>query len=101
MIVNLVGRPDLFEPAFVQHCDAIAQLQRVRLMVSDEDRRHTNLSEECANLAAQVNARLRIKRAEWFVEQQHLRFVSQRPSDRHPLLLSTRELPRIFFSMLL
>ena len=38
---------------------------------------------------------LGVERAEWFVEQQHPRSEHQRPGERDPLLLSTRQLVRL------
>ncbi len=49
---------------------------------------------QIAQLDLHLLTQLQIERAERLVEQQHLRLVDQRPSQRHALLLSARELRR-------
>src|SRR5262245_2410704 len=100
MIVNLIGRADLFEVSFIQDRDAITQLQRLFLIVSDEDRRHLYLAQQRADFPAQVNSGLGVERPERLIKKQYLRFVSQGARDRHALLLSAGKLPWIFFAVL-
>src|SRR5438270_4968021 len=77
MVVDVIGRADLFKPALVKHRDAIAELQSLFRIVSDENGRHFHLSQQRPNLSPQVDTRLRIERAKRFVEEQHLWLVSE------------------------
>src|SRR6266851_1041907 len=43
---------------------------------------------------------LRVQRAKRFVKKKNLRLVSERARDRHTLLLTARELPGIFLTVL-
>ena len=88
MIVDVIRRADLFEPAVVKHRDAVTQFQSLFLIVSNKNRRHFHLSQQRPNLSPQVNAGLRVEGAEGFIEKQYLRLISERPRDRYALLLS-------------
>src|SRR2546427_7450752 len=101
MIVNFVGCSHLFEMAFVEHRDVVTHLQSLFLIVRDKDGWNLDLLQKRAYLATQMHARLRIQRAERFVKEQDLRFVSQRARNRDALLLSSRELPGMFLPMFL
>ena len=86
------GSTDLFDMAHVEHCNAIAEFESFFLIVRDEDRGHVHLLQQRADFATQVNARLRVERAERFVKQQHLGFVSECSGDRDALLLAAGKL---------
>jgi hypothetical protein len=69
LVVNVERRPDLLDARFVQNRDAVAEFERFFLIVRDENRRHTEILEQSANLAAQTCANLRVKRGKRLVEQ--------------------------------
>ena len=50
---------------------------------------------EAAQPVAQLDAHLRVERAERLVEQQDLRLDGQRARERHPLALAARQLGRV------
>jgi hypothetical protein len=92
MVVELVGGPRLLDPAFVHHDQLLGDVHRLLLVMGDEDRRHVHLLVEAAQPGAQVLADLGVEGAEGLVEQQHLRFHRQCPSQRHALPLAAGEL---------
>ena len=94
LVVELVGGADLLDPALVDHHDLVGDLHRLLLVVGHEDRGHVHLVVEPAQPLAQLLADLRVQRTERLVEQQHLGLHRERPGQRHPLPLPTRELGR-------
>ena len=78
----------------VDHHQGVGHLQRLLLVVGDEDRGHLNLVVQPSQPVPQFLAHLGIQRAERLVEQKHLRFHRQRPSQCHPLALATGQLGR-------
>ena len=90
--VQLVRRPDLEQPAFVEHADPVGDLERLFLVVRDEDRRDSHLALDAVDGAPQIDADLRVERAERLVEQQHLGAMRQRAGERDALLLAAGEL---------
>ena len=87
VVVDLVGRPDLLDLALVHHDHPVRDLQRLLLVVRDEDAGDVQVVVQAAQPAAQVLADLGVQRAERLVQQQHLRLHGQRPRQRHPLPL--------------
>src|SRR5262245_57741463 len=100
VVINLVGRAELFQPPTVENGDLISHLHRLFLIVSDEERRDAQLPQQSPDLAAQAGARLRIERAERFVEEQQIGLVSQRAGDGHALLLAAGNLRREFVALI-
>ena len=66
---QLRGRPDLHEPARVQHGDPIAEQQRLGHVVGHEDRGEAELAADAPERLLQAVAGERIERAERLVEQ--------------------------------
>ena len=64
--------PDLLDLALVHHDDPVGELERLVLIVGDEQARHAELAVELVEPLAQVLADARVERAEGLVEQQHL-----------------------------
>ena len=95
MVVDLVRRPDLLDPPLVHHHDPVGHLQRLLLVVGDEDAGDVDLVVQPAQPAAQFRPHLGIQGAERLVQQQHLRLHRQRPGQRHPLPLPAGELRRV------
>src|SRR6266536_3343838 len=71
----------------IQHRNSITQLQRFFLIMRDENRWYLNLSQERANLAPQMDTRLRVKGSERLIEEEDLWFVSECACNSHALLL--------------
>ena len=94
-VVDLVRRRGLLHAALVDDHDLLGDLQRLLLVVRDEDRRHVDLVVEAAQPRAQLLADAGVERAERLVEQQHLRLDGQRAGERHPLALAAGELARV------
>ena len=94
-LVDLDRRPDLLDPALVQHRDAVAHRQRLFLVVRDVDERDADLALDPQQLELHLLAELEVKRAERLVKQQHLRLVDDRPGERDPLALAAGQLGRL------
>src|SRR5215470_1443497 len=101
VVVDFVGRAELFQPPTVENGDLIAHLHRLFLIVSDEERGNAQLSQQGPDLAPQPGPRLRVERAERFVDEQQVRLVSQRARDGHALLLAAGNLRRKFVALIL
>ena len=72
----------------IHHHDAIGHLERLFLIVRDEDRGAVDLTVQHAQPLPQLLAYLGVKRAERLIEQQHARLRRQRPRQGHALPLS-------------
>ena len=94
LVVELVGRADLLDPAVVDHHDLVGDLEGLLLVVGDEDGGHVHLVVQPAQPVAQLLADLGVERAERLVEQQHRRLDRERAGQRHPLPLAAGELRR-------
>ena len=95
LLVDLLRRAHLLDLALVHHHDAVGHLQRLFLVVGDEDRGDVQLVVQPAQPAPQLLAHLGVERAERLVQQQHLRLDRQRARQRHALPLAAGELRRI------
>ena len=92
LLVELLGRAHLLDPALVQHHDLLGDLHRLLLVVRDEHGRHVDLVVEATQPGAQLLAHGGVERAEGLVEQQHARLDRERAGERHALALAAREL---------
>ena len=95
MIEQLFRAAVLLDPSGVHDDDAIGELERLFLIVRDEDARHVNLLVQPPEPPAKLLPDLGIERAEGLVEQQDLRFDRQRSRQRDALPLTARQLTRI------
>ena len=95
LLVDLGGRADLLDAALVEHRDAVAHRERLALVVGDEDERDADVALDLLQLDLHLLAELEVERTERLVEEQHPRSVHERPRERDPLALSTRELVRL------
>mgnify|MGYP003693904387 CR=1 FL=1 len=86
------GRPRA--AALVEHADPVGDLERLFLVVRDEDRGDAHLALDAVDGAPQIDADLRVERAERLVEQQDFRAVRERAGERDALLLAAGQLPR-------
>ncbi len=92
--LDLGGRAALLDAAGVHHHDAVGDLERLLLVVGDEDRRHRELVVELAQPAAQVAAHGGVERAEGLVEQEHGGLDRERAGERDALALAAGKLGR-------
>ena len=95
LVEDLLGRADLLDAALVHDHDAVGHLERLLLVVGDEDAREVDLVVQPPQPAAQLLAHLGVERAERLVEQQHPRLDRERARERHALALAARELRRV------
>ena len=95
LVIDLARRADLLDPAVVHDGDAVGELQRLFLVVGDEDRGQLHVVVQPAQPAAQFLAHLGVERAERLVEQQHARLDRERARQRHALALAAGELAGI------
>ena len=94
VVVELAGCPDLLDATVVDDDDLVGDLERLLLVVRDEQGGHVHLVVQAAQPVAQLLADLRVERAERLVEQQHLGLHGERAGQCHALALAARELGR-------
>ena len=92
LVVDLLGRADLLDPALAHHRDPVAHRERLFLIVGHEDEGDADLALDALQLELHGLAELEVQRAERLVEQQGARIVHESPRERDPLLLTTGEL---------
>ena len=95
MVIDLRRRADLFDLALAHDHHAVGQLQRLFLVVGDEDAGQAHAVMQAAQPAAQLLAHLGVQRAERLVQQQQLGLDRQRAGQRHALPLAAGKLRRI------
>ena len=93
-VVELDGRADLLDDPLVEDRHAVGDGERLLLVVGHKDRGDAELSLQREQLAAHVDAQLRVEIGKRLVEQQHLGLDRDGASERDTLLLATRELAR-------
>ena len=93
-LVDLDGRTDLGDLTAVHHGQAVRHRQRLLLVVRDVEERDADIALQRGEVALEVLAQLGVERAEWLVEQEHLRLQHERPGQGHALLLAAGELRR-------
>ena len=90
--IELVRRADLLQPAAAHDGHAVAELERLVLLVGHEHGGDPDPVDEIPNLAARALAQGGVEVGERLVQQEHARLRCQRAGERHPLLLPAREL---------
>ena len=88
------GVPSCSMTPLVHDDDAVGELERLFLIVGDEDAGQADLVVQPPQPAAQLLPHFRVERAERLVEQQHRRLDRQRARQRHALALPARQLRR-------
>ena len=91
-IVDRGRRVDLHETPAAHDGDAVAERQRLVLVVRDQQRRDALVALQRADLVAQRDARPGVERGQRLVEQERARLEHQRACERHTLLLAARKL---------
>ena len=92
LVVDLIGRADLLDAALVHDDDLVRELERLVLVVGDEQRRHAELAVQLVEPVPQVLAHPGVQRAERLVQQQHARTGRERAGERDALALPAGEL---------
>ncbi len=95
VVLHLVRRADLLQPAPVEHGHSVGELQRLVLVVGHEDRGLAGAVVDPAQPAAQVLADLGIERPEGLVEEEHAGLDRERAGERDALALAAGELRRV------
>ena len=90
--VDVERRPDLLDAASIHDHHRVREAHRLRLIVRDVDKGPAKVTLEGLELEAHVGTQLRIKVAEWLVEQERRRSSDDGTGERDPLLLSTGQL---------
>ena len=88
MVIDFLGRADLLDPSLVHHHDPVGQLERLFLIVSDEDAGDVQFVVQPPQPSPQLLTDLGIERAERLVEQQHLGLDRERARERDALALA-------------
>ena len=84
-----------------QNRDAVAHRHRLDLVVGDVDRGHAETLLQCLDLAAHVDAELRVEVRQRLVHEEHLRLADDRPAHGDALALAAGELLRLAVEQLL
>jgi hypothetical protein len=92
--VDLLWRAHLLEHAGVHDRNSIGHRERLALVVGDVAESDPHRSVEILQLSLQFRPQLEVERTKRLVEEQYVGSVDERPSERHTLLLSPRELAR-------
>ena len=95
MLVHPLGGVVLLDAALAHHRQAVAEGERLGLVVGDEHRREPEPGVQLVDLGAHLVAQAGVEVAQRLVEQHQLRPGDQTPSQRDALLLATAELRRI------
>src|SRR5262249_32449723 len=82
-LVELGGRPELLDPAAVHDGDLVRHRHRLFLVVRDVDEGDPNVVLDRLQLELHLLAELEVEGAEGLVEQEHLRLVHERASERN------------------
>ena len=91
---DLLRGADLHQRALPQHRDAVAESQRLLVVVGDVDRGGLRHRAELLELGPHRRPQLRVEVAQRFVEQVDVGGPHQHPAERHPLPLAVGQLAR-------
>ena len=91
-VVDLGGRADLLDHAFVHDRDAVAQGQGLLLVVGHEHERGAEAPVQRLHFRPHLLAQLAVEGGHRLVEEQHLRLQHHRAREGHPLALPAGEL---------
>ena len=92
MVIDLLGRVQLLDPAFMHQDDLVGHRHGLFLVMRDEHGRDADFLLDAADLVLHLAADLPVERRQRLVQEQDRRFDDQSARQRHALLLSAREL---------
>src|SRR3954453_15557430 len=95
VVVDLRRPAHLLDPARPHDDDPVGELERLLLVVGDEDGGQAHPLVQLPQPAPQLLPDLGVQRAERLVEQQHPGLDRERPGQRYALALAARELGRV------
>src|SRR4030095_1833036 len=95
-VVDLEGRRRLLERAVAEDRDAVRHRHRLGLIVCHVDHRNADLAVDALELDLHLLAQVLVQRAEWLIEQEHIRVEDEAPRERDTLLLAPPLLARVF-----
>ncbi len=87
-VVDLGRRADLQQPAVAHDADAVAQHDRLGLVMGDVKRGDPGPLDDLAQIVAQPQPQIGVEIAERLIEQQKLRLVDQAARQRDALHLA-------------
>src|SRR3954453_9094851 len=90
--MDLIRCSELLQASIAQDRDTVGQLQRLILVVGDEDRGLARALVDIAQPASEVFPHLRIQSPEGLVQEQHPRLDRERSRQRHALALPPGQL---------
>ena len=99
VLVQVRRSTHLLDDALVHHRDVVGHRHGFFLIVRDVHEGEPDLDLDPLELDLHLSPQLEVERAQRLVEQQHLGLVDQRPAERDPLLLTTRELGRLLVAL--
>ena len=82
---------DLDDLALAHDRDAVAQAERLDLVVGDVDRRRLDVADQLLQLGPELQPQQRVEVGQRLVHQQHRRLHDDRPRHRHALALAAAE----------
>ncbi len=82
---------DLEQPSLDEHSDPVGERCCVVEVVCHEQSRQLELLEQLPQLGPDTSTCVGVERREWLVEQEHGRVARERPCQRDPLTLSSRD----------
>ena len=82
---------NLLDLTLAHHYHAIAQCQRLLLVVRHVDKRDTQLLVHRTKLHLHILAHLQVQRSQWLVQEQYLWLVDDSTRNRYTLLLTARQ----------
>ncbi len=94
-MIDLVGRTHLLDAPGIHHHDTIGEVQRLFLIVRDQDGGQVRGLVKQTQPFAQFKAHARVERAKGFVQEQEPGPRRQCSCEAHPLSLSARQLAGI------
>src|SRR6188768_2431148 len=94
MIVEIMRAAGLGNAPLVQEHDVLRELERLFLVVGDQDRGDSGLLVQADQPFAKFEPHLGVERAERLIEQEHFGFDGERAGERDALPLTTGELRR-------
>ncbi|MNH13550.1 hypothetical protein D3C79_731260 [compost metagenome] len=97
-VIQVVRGIPLFQAAFLEHTDMIADGKGFLLIMGDQNGAGATALENVTDFMTEAPTQLHVEVGEGLVEQQQLRFGRQRAGQGHTLLLATGELVRVTFA---
>ena len=94
IVIEIKGRINLLELAFVEDANARAHRHRFDLIVRDVDEGRFQALVQATNEGTRLHPKLRIEVGKRLVHQKYRRFANDGAADRHTLTLPTGELTR-------